>query len=125
MGGMSSAGQSPNLKIVPADAGGCRVLTLHGRLTTDDCEMFRAAAVTEIEDGTRELVIDISGLETMSSCGIGTLVWIDDDCKKAKCRMQLVNSNSHIQRILSMTGLDLQFRISKTVDAATRHKTGE
>jgi anti-sigma B factor antagonist len=122
---MSKAKGKPELSIVPTDAGQCRVLTLSGRLTTDACEMFRAAAVTEIEDGTRELVIDISGLETMSSCGIGTLVWIDDDCRKSKCRMQLVNSNSHIERVMALTGLDRQFRISKTVDAATRHTSDD
>ena len=116
---------TPDLKIVPANVRDCRVLTLRGRLTTDACEVFRAAAVDEIQKGARKLIVDISNLDTMSSCGIGTLVWIDDDARKSKCHMQLVNSNAHIERVMALTGLDRQFRISKTVDEATGHKNDD
>jgi anti-anti-sigma factor len=109
----------PDVRIVPKDLRGCRVLTLQGRLTSDACELFRAAAVDGLRQGVSSLVVDISALETVSSCGIGTLVWIDDDCRKAKCQLQLVNSNPHIERVLSLTGLDHQFRISRSVDEAT------
>ncbi len=121
----SHGARTPDLKIVPSEVRECRVLTLKGRLTTDACEVFRAAAVDEIHNGAKDLVVDISELDTMSSCGIGTLVWIDDDAKKSKCRMQLVNSNDHIERVMALTGLDRQFQISKTVDDATRHKSND
>lgn len=112
------SGGNRDIRITPSKVGTCRVLTLSGRMTTEACELFRAAAVTEIQAGARSLVVDISGLDTMSSCGIGTLVWIDDDCKKSKCRMHLVNTNPHIQRVLALTGLDRQFHVAKDVRQA-------
>jgi anti-anti-sigma factor len=123
--GKDALNEQSELKIIPKTVGKSRVLTLRGRLTADSCELFRAAAVSEINGGAASLVIDISSIETLSSCGIGTLVWIDDDCRKSKCKMQLVNHNPQLGRLLALTGLDRQLKIAKSLDTATHSGSGD
>ena len=109
-----------DFKIRVHDAGGCRVLCLSGRFSPEACDQLRTAVENEIEKKPTCMLVELTGLANITSCGIGTLIWMESDCKLAGCRMMLVNDNTAIGRVLTLTGLDDHFTIARTVTEALK-----
>ena len=97
---------------------GFDVLRLRGRLTPEACDDLMAAVQGKLDAGAVGLAVELDELLQITSCGIGTLIWMNAECKKTGCRFFVVNSNPHINRVLTLTGLDVHFPLYKTFQEA-------
>ncbi len=109
---------SGDFSLVEGLKGDTNVLVLRGRLGPDACDEVMAAAGAKLEEGVKDLAVVLDELVQITSCGIGSLIWMYAECKKAGCRFFVVNSNPHIERVLSLTGLDMHFPLFKTFKEA-------
>lgn len=105
------------------------VLTLSGRLDASSHEQLRAAAEKEIKDGSRQILLDFSGVEYMSSAGIRTINQIFDmlrphtmsseeamqkgvrDGSYKSPNLKLVNLRPAVLEPMKMVGIDMFLEI--------------
>jgi anti-anti-sigma factor len=110
--------KNADIKVTAHTEKDARVMTLAGRLTPDACELVRAAMKSELEGGTRKLIIVLDGVDSLTSCGVGTLIWINQDCRDNECQLMLVAKNDQVQRTLAAMGLENNFPVHKTIGNA-------
>ena len=105
------------------------VLTLSGRLDAASHEQLRAAAEKEIKDGSRQILLDFTGVEYMSSAGIRTINQIFDmlrphtmsseeamqkgvrDGSYKSPNLKLVNLRPVVLEPMKMVGIDMFLEI--------------
>lgn len=105
------------------------VLTLTGRLDATSHEQLRAAAEKEIKAGSRQMLLDFSGVEYMSSAGIRTINQIFDmlrphtmssdeamqkgvrDGSYKSPNLKLVNPRPVVLESMKMVGIDMFLEI--------------
>lgn len=87
--------------------GSTAVLYLEGWMDTANAAVL-AQALNELDDGTEQLVLDMSKLEYISSAGIRQIIVI---YKQMKGALTLRNVMPDIAKVLQMTGLDKRLHI--------------
>jgi anti-sigma B factor antagonist len=88
------------------DTGDKRSLSLVGSIdlsTRDD--VVKAATAALAAGGGSALTIDMSGVTFMDSTGIGAIVEISNEARRAKVAFTLEQPSSRVRRILELTGL--------------------
>jgi len=105
------------------------ILTLTGRLDATSHEQLRAVAEKEIKAGSRQMLLDFSGVEYMSSAGIRTINQIFDmlrphtmssdeamqkgvrDGSYKSPNLKLVNPRAVVLESMKMVGIDMFLEI--------------
>lgn len=101
--------------------GGRLVASPTGRVDEDSWKDFSThltAAVHEAVGAQVPLVIDLSGLEYMTSKGLRALTLAKNEAKGA-VTIRLAAPNATMRRILSISRYDMLFPVVKDVDQAT------
>jgi anti-sigma B factor antagonist len=80
------------------------VVQCTGRLTVDNAPALKAEVKKLFPDG-RRVIVDLTALSYMDSSGLGTIVGLYVSSKSAKCELELVNLNSRIRELLSITNV--------------------
>jgi anti-sigma B factor antagonist len=107
------------LKIDARAAGeGTAVLALVGEVDVATAAQVRQAALKLISDGTRRLIIDLSGTEYLDSSGLGTLVGLLKRIREAGGEMPIAGAQPRVERVFEITGLTQVFRLYDDVDKA-------
>ena len=82
------------------------VVDLVGRLDgSPSCEALSRAVKGCLEEGHRRFVIDLAGVEWMSSCGIGCLIATFTSVRRVGGSMSLCSPNSRVLSALEVTDL--------------------
>ena len=107
------------------------LLTLNGRLDATSHEQLRVSAEKEIKGGARQMLLDFSGVEYMSSAGIRTINQIFDmlrphtmssdqamekglrDGSYKSPNLKLVNPRPAVLESIRMVGIDMFLEIHK------------
>jgi len=74
-------------------------------------EMFQGLIQESINHGSNIITIDLSGVDYISSWGIGGLVHAYTTCSKKEISFNLKNVNNSIKKVLHHTKLDTLFNI--------------
>ena len=110
--------KNSDINITARTEGDSRVLTLHGRLTPEACELLRAALTSELEGGARNLIVILDEIESLTSCGVGTLIWTNQDCRDRDCQLMLVAGDDQVHRTLAAMGLERNLKIHRSITRA-------
>ena len=112
------------------------LLKLKGRLDAASHEQLRVTAEKEIKDGARQMLIDFSDVEYMSSAGIRTINQIFDmlrphtmsseealqkgvrDGSYKSPNLKLVNPRPVVLESMKMVGIDMFLEIHKDLKSA-------
>ena len=112
------------------------VMKLTGRLDATSHEQLRAAAEKEIKGGARQLLLDFSAVDYMSSAGIRTINQIFDmlrphtmssdqalekglrDGSYKSPNLKLANAKPAVYESLKMVGIDMFIEIHKDLASA-------
>ncbi len=87
------------------------VLKPEGNIIAAASRELREKMQRLIENGARELVIDMSSVELIDSTGIGVLVGIQNTLKTKEGHLKLAKVNSDICKMLKMMRLDRHIEI--------------
>ena len=86
--------------------GDVTILDLHGRLTHGAAaEELRDAVAEVIDHGDRKVVLNLAGVPSMDSAGLGELVRCSMVVQREKGAIKLVNLTSKITDLLAITKL--------------------
>ena len=101
------------MKVTVREAGKIRVVDLKGKITLGGGDLVvREAVQGLINDGHKQIVLNLQGVEYIDSAGIGELV----ACKKRAMAqdgdVKLLMPSESVYKVLSMVALHLIFEIS-------------
>lgn len=82
------------------------VLALSGDVDEFTCAKLREAMRCLLNDGESRIIVNLVGVNYMDSAGLGTLVGGLRRINEADGGLALSGPNHHVERILSLTGLD-------------------
>jgi anti-anti-sigma factor len=94
-----------------------REIALDGRLDVRSVSDVRAALYAAIDAGTGDLVVDVSGVETIDATGLGMLLGADRRAKLAGRRVVLRDAGPRVIRLLRATRLHRVLTVDEPVPA--------
>jgi anti-sigma B factor antagonist len=98
---------------------GVTVIAVSGEIDVYTAPKLREKLISLVEAGSYQLIVDMEGVEFLDSTGLGVLV---GGLKRVRAHdgwIDLVCTQSRIQRIFRITGLNKVFSIYDSVAEAT------
>jgi anti-sigma B factor antagonist len=102
---------------------GTAVLRVEGEIDMSNSESLREQIVGALDNGTRALVLDLSGVTFFASSGIAALAHAREYAKRSGSLPVHVVASRSVRRSLEATAMDRLLPLHETVDealAATR-----
>ncbi|MCG8457167.1 MAG: STAS domain-containing protein [Holophagales bacterium] len=107
------------MKIQVDNRDGVTILAPKGKITIGVGDVALRQAVHEaLEAGARSILIDLGGVSTMDSSGVGELVSAFTTVTNREGRLKLANLPSKVADILQITQLITVFEVYETLDEA-------
>jgi anti-sigma B factor antagonist len=108
---------SETLEIItsPAEWDGLRILSLKGRLTIETVAGFQDAIKRE---NAPELIIDMSGVTSMDSAGLGAMIAAYIRAKKTSRKLCFAGMNERVKAVTDTSRLSQFLQIYATVKEA-------
>lgn len=97
---------------------GATVLQCKGRIVFRDEALALSAKVAELLPASRQIVIDLSGVEIIDSAGLGELVVAFMSGQITGRAVKLAAPNRLVRKILEITNLNSVFEIHERVEDA-------
>lgn len=95
------------------------VVTVSGRIDSSTAPDFDAALKHIYqENGRHNIVVELSGVNYMSSAGLRAIVAAHRDCKKKGGDVRLAAPSERVSEVLSLAGLDAIFDMFSDKTAA-------
>lgn len=108
-----------DLRIETEKLGDTVVVHVTGEVDVFTAPQLREALVGAIEEGCREVAVDLQGVDFLDSTGLGVLVAGLKRVRQYGGDLSLVCTREHILKILDITGLVKVLKVYDSVDAAT------
>jgi anti-anti-sigma factor len=96
------------------------VVQVQGRIDSSTANELGAALSHTIEDGYHQLVLDIGGVDYMSSAGLREMVAALKKVRNRGGDMRVAQVNERVFEVLEMSGLNTIFQIFDSPVAAIR-----
>jgi len=95
------------------------VLEMVGKITMgNDCRQVEWTTKKLVEETRKKLIFDLSGVTHLDSTGIGIIVAVAGQMKKAGGELRVAGANQHVDQILRMTSVDQIVGLHPTADEA-------
>ena len=110
-----------SLKITPMQVGGdgeTIQLTLNGYLDTYNSPEFQSHINELINSGVKYILFNLSGLNYISSTGIGAFTSFMKILKQKKGSMVLIGIQEKVMEVFQLLGFTRFFKIASTLDEA-------
>lgn len=101
--------------------GSAAVLRVSGRLDQDTCEAFRGDLMKEVEAAARAgggVVLDLSGLEYVSSAGLRCFMLASRQAKQHQMKIFVAALQPMVREIFEISHFNLVFQVFPTVREA-------
>src|SRR5208282_3792370 len=83
------------------------VLEMAGKITMgNDCLQVEWTTKKLMEESRKKVIFDLSGITHLDSTGIGIIVTMAGQMKKAGGQLRVAGANPHVEQILKMTSVD-------------------
>ena len=87
------------------EAGNVTVIDLEGELDTYSCPNLRETVVRLVDEGKKQILLNMGKVEYIDSAGLGTLVGGLKRATEHDGVLKIVNANAQIQKVFNITGL--------------------
>ncbi|MGH9285757.1 MAG: STAS domain-containing protein [Acidimicrobiales bacterium] len=102
-----------------AERNGHAVLAVTGEVDVYTAPQFREQLIQLVDQGHRNIVVDLEGVEFLDSTGLGVLVGGLKRVRSHDGKLALVCTQRRILKVFEITGLTQVFDIQDTVAGAT------
>jgi anti-anti-sigma factor len=106
------------MDIVESTADGILTLAMNGKLDADSTDGFAASLNGFIDRGDRRIVLDLAGVEYMSSVGLRALIGGAKRLMPLGGKIVLAAPKPRIRQVLEISGFTSIFTITATRDEA-------
>ena len=95
------------------------VLEMTGRITMgNDCRQIEWTTKKILAENKKKMIFDLTGVTHIDSTGIGIIVMVAGQMKKAGGELRVAGANDHVEGLLRMTAVDQIVRLHPTTAAA-------
>lgn len=91
-------------------------ISLNEPFDFDTHDMFKNEIDTALEDGNKEIIIDLASVEQMDSSAIGMLIIAYKSSMEYGAKIKVIGANNLIYEMLYLTQLDKLFTIEKSTN---------
>jgi anti-anti-sigma factor len=122
----SAAGQTiiEPMNLTVSQTGDTQVFALTGMLDTGSAPEFERLCAQEIKRETRTLVLDLTGLEYLSSAGLQSILAAGKTLQAQGGKVVLCVAKGLIQQIIEGSGFHKLFQVCTSVEEAGKFSTG-
>jgi anti-anti-sigma factor len=82
------------------------VLRLSGEMDVACEDIFQAACRDGLFNRPADVLVDLTGLTFIDSCGIRMLIELWDTCRTEALEMSILQGTGHVRRTLEIAGID-------------------
>ena len=104
------------MTIASRNLGQCTVIELGGRLDADSVPELERFSGALIDDGATSVVIDLYGLEYISSAGLRSILIISKRLRSAGGRLGLARAAGPVSEVLSISGFPDMMPVHDTIE---------
>ena len=90
------------------------LMEVTGRIDSTNANQLGEALNGSIDNGRNQLVLDLSGVEYMSSAGLREMVSALKRVRKGTGDLRLANPSERVKEVLELAGLDTIFEVYNT-----------
>ncbi|HET9309389.1 MAG TPA: STAS domain-containing protein [Candidatus Sulfotelmatobacter sp.] len=95
------------------------VLELLGRITMgNDCRQVEWTTKKLVDESRKKIIFDLTGITHVDSTGIGIIVTVAGQMRKAGGELRVAGANQHVEQILRTTAIDHIIGLHPTAGAA-------
>ena len=98
--------------------GGVRIVSLNGRLDSNNSRTLESALTSQLATGYLRLVLDMSEVTYVSSSGLKVILTAQRQAMKENGNLALAGLSSRVFEIFQISGFDTLFHITETTDEA-------
>ncbi len=106
------------LSLETRNFGDVMIVHCQGRIVYRDEAAALSRVVGEVLGQTSNVVLDLSGVSSMDSAGIGELALLQTWAQERNATLKCAGANSLVRRLLDLTNLDTVIEVHPTLDAA-------
>jgi anti-anti-sigma factor len=106
------------LSLETRNRGDVVIVHCQGRIVYRDEAAALSRVVGEVLQQTRKLVLDLSGVSSMDSAGIGELALLQTWAQESNASLKCAGASQLVSTLLELTNLDSVLDIHPSVDAA-------
>ena len=106
------------MEIESADYKRCSVVTVSGRVDSDTAPTFEQTLRGVIDGGHRNIILDLNGVEFMSSAGLRGMVSSLKACKSSGGDLVVANPSNRVVEVMQLAGLTSLFTMYDDVTSA-------
>jgi anti-sigma B factor antagonist len=112
--------KEPKLKLSLETRNRGDVIIVHcqGRIVYRDEASALSRLIDELMHNGSKVVLDLSGVSSMDSAGIGELALLQTWAQERKANLKCAGANDMVSDLLDLTNLDSVLEVHPTVDAA-------
>jgi anti-anti-sigma factor len=112
------------MKVHASQEGDARVLTLTGRLDSEAAPDFEQQCARETRGEVRTLLLDLSGLEYLSSAGLRTILSTGKALDAKGGKLILCAPKGPTRQIIEASGFHKLFPVCSSLEEAGKHTSG-
>ena len=101
------------------------IVHCHGRIVYRDEAAALSRLVGAVLEETRKLILDLSGVSSMDSAGIGELALLQSWAQGKNASLKCAGPNTLVRNLLDLTNLDSVLEIHSSVDDALESFAGD
>jgi len=87
------------------------LVTVAGRVDSSNASQLDNQLKELLDNGRYKLVLDLSGVNYLSSAGLRTMVSAVRECKKHRGDVRLANVSDRVTEVLKLAGLNVIFQV--------------
>jgi len=94
------------------------LLQVIGRMDAVSAPSFEKECLQVIDGGEKRIVVDLAGLEYISSAGLRSILASAKKAKGTGCIMRFCGLGGMVQEVFQVSGLGTMFAVTATIDEA-------
>ena len=97
---------------------GVTILKISGRMDATTVTEFTEECQKQIKDGSGRFIVDLAGLEYISSAGLRGILTIGKTCKAAKAALAFCSMQAMVADMFKLSGFTAILSVYSTLDEA-------
>ena len=97
---------------------GVTILKISGRMDATTVTEFTEECQKQIKDGSGRFIVDLAGLEYISSAGLRGILTIGKTCKTAKAALAFCSMQAMVADMFKLSGFTAILSVYSTLDEA-------
>ena len=106
------------MQAVVNEKNGITVIALTGRMDATTSGVFGDACKAELDKGAKRIILDLAGIEYISSAGLRMILTMLKSAKSASAKLAFCGMQSMVRDVFKISGFTSMLSIFDTLDEA-------